>query len=69
MPTGKPKPQTVASRKYQTKAGWVSKSYKLKRETAEAFAEACKKAGVSAAGQLTIMMNEFIMKVNEEHPE
>ena len=66
MPTGKPKPQTVASRKYQTKAGWVSKSYKLKKETADAFTEACKKAGVSAAGQLTKMMNEFIQEVNEK---
>ena len=31
----------------------------------EAFAEACKKAGVSQAGQLTKMMNDFIQKVEE----
>lgn len=59
MPVGDPKPQTVATRKYEQKAGWVSKSYKLKREVVEQFAEACEKAGVSQAAQLTMMMNEF----------
>lgn len=60
MPIGDPKPQTVATRKYEQKTGWVSKSYKLKREVVEQFAEACEKAGVSQAAQLTKMMNEFI---------
>ena len=69
MPVGKPKPQTIATKKYEKKAGWISKSYKLKRETVEAFAEACEKAGVSQAGQITKMMKEFIDKMNEEHPE
>jgi hypothetical protein len=64
MPVGSPKPQTVASKKYQDKAGWVSKTYKLKRETVEAYAEACQRAGVSAAGQLTKMMLEF---AKEQH--
>lgn len=60
MPVGNPKPQTVASKKYQEKAGWISKTYKLKRETVTAYAAACEKAGVSASGQLTKMMEEFI---------
>lgn len=60
MPIGDPKPQTVATRKYEQKTGWVSKSYKLKKEVVEQFAEACEKAGVSQAAQLTKMMNEFI---------
>ncbi len=63
MPVGTPKPQTIATRKYEKKAGWVSKSYKLKKEVVEEFAEACEKAGVSAAGQLTKMMKEFIEEV------
>lgn len=63
MPIGKPKPQTIATRKYEEKAGWVSKSYKLKREVVEAYADACEKAGVSAAGQLTKMMKQFIEEV------
>ncbi|MDO4170290.1 MAG: chemotaxis protein [Lachnospiraceae bacterium] len=60
MAVGNPKPQTIATRKYEKKAGWVSKSYKLKKEVVEAFAKACEKEGVSQAGQLTKMMKEFI---------
>lgn len=59
------KPQTIATRKYEAKAGWVSKSYKLKKEVVEAYAEACTKAGVSAAGQLTKMMQEFIAETEK----
>lgn len=60
MPVGSPKPQTVATKKYEKKAGFVSKSYKLRRELVDQFAEACDKAGVSQAAQLTKMMKEFI---------
>lgn len=64
MPVGSPKPQTVATKKYEVKAGFVSKSYKLRKELTEEFAQACKKKGVSAAGQLTVMMQAFIDEVN-----
>ena len=60
-----PKPQTIATEKYQKKVGLVSKSYKLKKEVAEAFADACKKAGVSEAGKLTELMKGFIDEVNQ----
>ena len=60
MPKGEPNSQTIASQKWNAKAGYISKSYKLKREVVEQFAEACEKAGVSQAAQLTKMMNEFI---------
>lgn len=66
MPVGSPKPQTIATKKYSEKAGWVSKSYKLRREVVEAYAQACEKAGVSAAGQLTKMMEQFINEVNNQ---
>ena len=59
MPVGSPKPQTVATKKYEKKAGFVSKSYKLRKDLVDQFAEACEKAGVSQAAQLTKMMNEF----------
>ncbi len=62
MPKGSPKAQTVASEKYQKKAGYMTKGFKLKREVAEQFAEACEKAGVSQAAQITKMMKEFIEK-------
>lgn len=61
----KANPQTKASAKWNKKVGYVAKSYKLKKDTVEAFAEACKTAGVSQAGQLTKMMNDFIQKVEE----
>lgn len=48
--------------KWNAKAGLISKSYKLKRELVETFADACEKAGVSQAGQLSMMMKEFIEK-------
>ena len=66
MPKDKPKPQTIASKKYQDKVGLISKSYKLKRELTEAFAEACKKEDISQAEQLSKMMNDFVEKVNKK---
>ena len=62
MPVGKPTPQTIATKKYEKKAGWMSKSYKLKREVVEEFARACEEEGVSQACQLTKMMKEFVEK-------
>ena len=61
----KAKPHTIATEKYQKNAGWMSKSYKLKREVVEAFAEACEQAGVSQAGKLTELMKGFIEEVNK----
>lgn len=65
MPVGDPKPQTVATRKYEKKAGWLSKSYKLRRDLVESFAAACEKAGVSQASQISAMMKEFIEQQNK----
>lgn len=50
--------------KWNAKAGYISKSYKLKRDLVEQFAEACNKAEVSQAGQLSKMMKEFIDSMN-----
>lgn len=66
MPVGSPKPQTIATKKYEKKAGFVSKSYKLKREVVDQFAKACDMAGVSQAAQLTKMMKEFIEEQNQK---
>lgn len=66
MERKKPKPQTIASQKYQEKIGMMSKAYKLSRKDVEEFASACDKAGISQAKQLTKMMREFIKQVNEE---
>ncbi len=66
MPVGDPKPQTVATKKYEKKVGFLSKSYKLKRDLVDQFAEACDKAGVSQASQLTKMMTAFIEEQNKQ---
>mgnify|MGYP000724899013 FL=1 len=60
-----PSRQSIATRKYEEKAGWMSKTYKLKREVVETFAEACEKTGVSQAGKLTELMKGFIEEVNK----
>ena len=49
--------------RWNEKAGLISKSYKLKRELTEQFAAACNTAGVSQAGQISKMMQQFIEEV------
>lgn len=50
--------------RWNRKNGYVSKSYKLKDTTVKAFADACDRAGVSQASQLTKMMLEFAEQIN-----
>ena len=45
--------------RWNEKAGLISKSYKLKRNLTEEFAEACDSAGVSQAGQISKMMSVY----------
>lgn len=52
MPKGNPSRQTIASEKYQKKAGYFVKAFKIKKEVAESFTAACENAGVSQASQL-----------------
>lgn len=60
MPVGNPSKQSVATRKYEAKAGWISKTYKMKKEVVEAFKEACDKNGDSQAGKLMEFMREYV---------
>ena len=60
MPKGKPSPQTIASEKYQKKAGYIAKTYKLKREIVEQFQQTCAKKGVSQAGKIMELMQQYI---------
>lgn len=52
--------QTKATAKWQAKAGYVSKAYKLKKDLVEEFKMACEKKGISQAKQLSILMRDFI---------
>lgn len=63
MPKGNPNSQTLATERYQKKAGYMTKSFKIKREVAEDFIIACEKAGVSQAAQISKLMKEFSASV------
>ena len=52
--------------KWNKKNDYITKSFKMYRRTAEEFAEACKRAGVSQSGQIVQMMEQFISK-HKEH--
>ena len=45
--------------KWDAKAGMVSKTYKVKREAAEAFAEKCKEQGISIGIKLSELMSMY----------
>ena len=64
MPKGEPTKQTIATDKYQKKAGYKVKGFKLKGDVADRFADACDKAGVSQAQKITELMEGFINEVN-----
>ena len=65
MPKGNPNKQTQATEKYQRKAGYITKGFKIKKEVAEKFAEACETVGVSQAGKITELMLEFAEKTKK----
>ena len=46
--------------KWNEKAGYTSKSYKLKKDIVEQFKRACEKQGVSQASQISYFMKSFI---------
>lgn len=46
--------------KWDAKAGMVPKTYKVKKEAAEAFAAKCKEQGVSIGVKLSELMNMYI---------
>ena len=60
MPKGEPNAQTRATDKYQKKAGFVAKSFKLKKDLADEFARACERSGISQASAISEFMQEFI---------
>jgi hypothetical protein len=57
---------TRATARYQKKMGLISKSYKLPRDVAEEFAEACEELELSQAQVLTKYMRYYIKR---HHPD
>ena len=60
-----PSAQTIATAKYQEKAGIIARSYKLKATTANAFKTACDSNGESQAAVLTRLMTNYISDKDE----
>ena len=51
------------------KAGWLSKSYTLKKNIVDAFKEACEKQGVSQASVISAYMTEYVKAAGVEIKE
>lgn len=66
MPKGNPSKQTLASEKYQKKAGYMTKGFKLKREIVEQFEKACERVGKPQAEVIREFMEEFVQQNEEE---
>lgn len=62
MPKGNPSKQTIASEKYQKKAGYMTKGFKLKRDIVEQFEKACERVGKPQAEVIREIMEEFIQQ-------
>lgn len=60
MPKGAPNKNTVRVDRYQKKAGYKVKAFKLKGDIGERFAAACERAGVSQAEKIAELMERFI---------
>lgn len=63
MPVGNPNAQTIASKKYQKKAGYVAKSFKLKQELVDRFKAACDRKGESMAAAVSHFMEQYAEEV------
>jgi uncharacterized protein involved in propanediol utilization len=65
MPKGNPNSNTVRVDRYQKKAGYKVKSFKLKGDIAERFKEACERKGVGQAATISQLMEQFISSVEK----
>jgi len=66
MPVGNPNKNTIRVEKYQKKAGYRIKGFKLKGDIADRFADACKERGESQASVITRLMEGYILEANQE---
>ena len=60
------KASILATDRYHKKKGLISKSYKLKRDIVDEFAEACEEIETTQAKELMKFMKRFIKK---HHPD
>lgn len=64
MPKGSPTKQTIASEKYQKKAGYRNISFKMKGDLPDKFAERCQELGRPKAAVIAELMQRFIDETN-----
>lgn len=57
---GELKPQTIASKKWEEKAGLMVKGFKLKKDLVEKFVSTCKSRGESQADVISRLMLQYI---------
>ncbi len=60
---GEGKNNYAPQEKWAKKNEYITKGYKMYRSQADAFAEACKKAGVSQSSKITELMDIFVKEV------
>lgn len=60
MPKGNPLSHTKANDKYQKKIGLIAKSFKLRKELVDKFADTCHRVGVGQAATISQFMEQFI---------
>lgn len=67
MPKGQPSAQTIASEKYQKKAGYMVKAFKLKRELVERYEKACETDDTNQTAKIRELMEKYIQEVDEKN--
>lgn len=58
--------QSTATQKWQAKAGYMTKNFKLKRDLVEQFTEACQANGESQAQAISTFMADYISRTRRE---
>lgn len=67
MPKGEPSKATLRIERYQKKAGYKVKAFKIKGDVGERFEKACAEMNVSQASKITELMEQFIAEVERLH--
>jgi len=62
MPRGEPNKQTIASEKYQKKAGYKTIAFKMKGDLPDRFSEICDRVGRPKSAVIAELMEKFIQE-------
>ena len=60
MPKGEPSKNTIRTDRWSKKNGYITKGFKMYREQAEAFKNACEKNGEAQSAVITRLMQLYI---------